>query len=55
LASRVAALSVMVVNQDHHINRILHRPGEHTLTVEEFETPWVAIVAQGARRFGRCR
>jgi hypothetical protein len=38
--------SVMVVNQDHFINRILHEPGEHALTVEEFDTPWVAIAVR---------
>jgi hypothetical protein len=25
-------LSVMVVNQDHYINRLFHDPGEHDLT-----------------------
>jgi len=39
-------ISVMVVNQDHFINRILHDPGEHVLTVEEFDTPWVAVAAR---------
>jgi hypothetical protein len=39
-------LSVMVVNQDHYINRVLHEPGEHRLTVEEFDTPWVAVAAR---------
>ena len=39
-------VSVMVVNQDHYINRILHDPGEYTLTVEEFDTPWVGIAAR---------
>ena len=39
-------VSVMVVNQDHYINRIMHEPGEHTLTVEEFDTPWVAVAAR---------
>ncbi len=39
-------VSVMVVNQDHYINRILHAPGEHRLTVDEFETPWVAVAAR---------
>ncbi len=33
-------VSVMVVNQDHFINRILHEPGEHRLPVEEFDPPW---------------
>jgi hypothetical protein len=39
-------VSVMVVNQDHYINRILHRPGTHELTLEEFDTPWVAVAAR---------
>ncbi len=39
-------ISVMVVNQDHYINRILHEPGEHILAVEEFDTPWVAVAAR---------
>lgn len=39
-------ISVMVVNQDHYINRILHRAGRHTLTIEEFDTPRVAVAAR---------
>ena len=39
-------ISVMVVNQDHYINRIFHEAGEHELTVEEFDTPWVAVAAR---------
>ncbi len=39
-------LSVMVVNEDHYINRIFHGPGHHELTVEEFETPYVVIAAR---------
>lgn len=39
-------VSTMVVNQDHYINRILHEPGEHRLTVQEFETPWVAVTTR---------
>jgi hypothetical protein len=39
-------ISVMVVNQDHYINRILHDPGEHSLTLAEFDTPWVAVAAR---------
>jgi hypothetical protein len=39
-------LSVMVANQDHYINRVFHQPGEHTLTVEEFDTPWVGVAAR---------
>jgi hypothetical protein len=39
-------VSVMVVNQDHYINRILHEPGEHALTLDEFDTPWVGVAAR---------
>jgi hypothetical protein len=39
-------VSVMVVNQDHYVNRVIHRPGEHALTVDEFHTPWVAVAAR---------
>ena len=39
-------LSVMVVNQDHYINRIFREPGEHTLTVDDFDTPWVVVAAR---------
>jgi hypothetical protein len=39
-------LSVMVVNQDHYINRIIHEPGTHELTMAEFGTPYVALGAR---------
>ncbi|GAA1245476.1 hypothetical protein JOF42_003391 [Microbacterium phyllosphaerae] len=39
-------LSAMVVNQDHHINRVIHAPGEHTLTVEEFGSPYVVLAVR---------
>jgi hypothetical protein len=39
-------VSVMIVNQDHYVNRILHEPGEHDLTVEEFGTPHVTVAAR---------
>jgi len=39
-------VSVMVVNQDHFINRVFHDPGRYTLTVDEFDTPWVAVAAR---------
>ena len=32
-------LSVMVVNQDHYINRIFTGPGDYALTMDEFDTP----------------
>ena len=39
-------LSVMVVNEDHYINRILHEPGTHQLTVDEFDTDYVLVAAR---------
>lgn len=39
-------LSVMVVNQDHYINRIFHGAGEYELTVDEFDTPYVLLAAR---------
>lgn len=39
-------LSVMVVNQDHYINRVLHEPGEHRLTQDEFDTRYVLVAAR---------
>ena len=39
-------LSVMIVNQDHYINRVIHKPGTYDLTVEEFGTPYVLAAAR---------
>jgi len=39
-------LSVMVVNQDHYINRILHDAGDHELTVADYDTDHVLIAAR---------
>ncbi len=39
-------VSFMVVNQDHYINRILHDPGQHELTVAQFDTPYVLVAAR---------
>jgi uncharacterized protein DUF1214 len=39
-------LSVMVVNEDHYINKTFHDPGEHTLTADEFDTPYVLLAAR---------
>ena len=39
-------LSAMVVNQDHHINRTFHAPGSHTLTVDEFGSPYVVLAVR---------
>ena len=39
-------LTVMVVNQDHYINRVFAQPVNTTLTVEEFDTPYVFLAAR---------
>lgn len=39
-------LSVMAVNEDHHINRVFHDAGTHELTVEELGTEWVLLAAR---------
>src|SRR5919112_5148524 len=36
-------LSVMVVNEDHYINRVLHGAGRHELTTEELGSAFVVI------------
>ena len=35
----------MVVNQDHYINDVFHGAGRHELTVDRFDTPYVALAA----------
>ncbi|NDR57048.1 DUF1214 domain-containing protein [Pseudoruegeria sp. M32A2M] len=39
-------VSVMVVNEDHYVNRIFHEPGTHELSIEEFDTPYVLLAAR---------
>jgi len=39
-------MSVMVVNEDHYLNKVFHEPGEHELTVEEFGTPYVVLAVR---------
>ena len=39
-------LTVMAVNEDGYVNRVFHQPGAHPLTVEEFDTPFVILVAR---------
>ena len=34
-------LSIMVVNEDHYINKVYHDAGTYELTMEEFHTPYV--------------
>lgn len=38
--------TVMVINEEHYINRVLGRPGTYELTVEEHGTPFVNVVAR---------
>ena len=38
-------LSVMIVNEDHYINRVFHDAGRYELTVEEFDTSYVVVAA----------
>lgn len=39
-------LSVMVVNEDHYINRVFHEAGTYELTTREFDTPYVLLAAR---------
>ena len=39
-------MSTMVVNEDHYLNKVIHEPGEHELTVEEFGTPYVVLAVR---------
>ncbi len=36
-------LSIMVVNEDHYINKVYHNAGTYELTMEEFHTPYVFL------------
>ena len=35
--------SVMVINEDHFINRVIHESGTHTLTADEYGSRYVAV------------
>ena len=39
-------LSVMVVNQDHNINRVFHDGGIYHLSTVELDTPYVLLAAR---------
>jgi len=39
-------VSVMIVNQDHYINRIFHDAGEYHLSIDEFDTRYVLVAAR---------
>jgi hypothetical protein len=36
-------VSVMIVNQDHYINRIFHDAGKYDLNIDAFDTPYVGV------------
>ena len=39
-------MSIMVVNEDHYLNKVIHEQGEHELTVKEFGTPYVCLAVR---------
>jgi hypothetical protein len=39
-------VSVMVVNEDHFVNEIIHDAGEHQLDMARHETPYVAVAVR---------
>jgi hypothetical protein len=39
-------VSAMVVNEDHFINGIFHDPGEHQLTIDQFDTDHVVVAVR---------
>lgn len=39
-------VSLMIVNRDHYINAVFHDPGEHDLTIDQFDTPHVLAAAR---------
>jgi hypothetical protein len=39
-------VSVMIVNQDHYINQIVHDAGEHHLAIDRHDSPYVAVAGR---------
>lgn len=39
-------LTVMVVNEDGYVNRVFREPGAHRLTIDEFDTGFVLLLAR---------
>jgi hypothetical protein len=39
-------MSIMVINEDHYVNKVIHEPGVHELTVKEFGTPYVGLAVR---------
>ncbi len=36
-------VSVMVINEDHYLNKVYHGKGTYKLTMKEFDTPYVGV------------
>jgi hypothetical protein len=39
-------MSLMVVNEDHYINKVFHKGGTYKLTMKEFDTPYVILAGR---------
>ncbi len=39
-------LSVVILNEDHYINKVYHKAGTYNLTMKEFDTPYIMIAAR---------
>jgi len=39
-------ISIMIVNEDHYINKVYHKAGTYDLTMDEFHTPYVMVSAR---------
>ena len=39
-------ISIMVVNEDHYVNRVFHDPGTYMLTMKEFDTPYIQLAVR---------
>ncbi len=39
-------MSVMVVNEDHYLNKVFHKGGTYKLTMKEYKTPYVVLTAR---------
>jgi hypothetical protein len=39
-------MTMMIVNEDHYINRVISEPGTYELTLDELGTPFVALIVR---------
>ena len=39
-------VSVMIVNEDHYVNEVIHDAGSYDLTMDRHDTPYVAVAAR---------